>query len=361
MMETPLKLTIQNNETSLPKGKRDVLAFPSYLLVPCGITENADDFDIEFNLDGLTSCEEVQVLSLQEQYRLLYNCAELEKLCAEFVISLAPDNLYLDVNLMPKLLRRDVGDTNTETFLAQYKALIGTVLSPGYSFEDYYNGGADLYRRNKRLRDICCMDTVASVASALYEKYIQECEDIKEHKTIVGKRGFRLYQVLVPVLAVVAIGCAALAGYLHFIRLPFEDTLIRGNNAYLNNDYLAVQDELSGIKLADLPNESKYILARSYVVSESLNSAQKENILTMLTPQTDAVYYDYWIELGRLNFDGAIDAAQRIGDDQLLLLAYIKYEAFLETDTQTLTGNEKTEKIDDLKGKIEKLSSEIEL
>lgn len=359
-METALKITIQNNETSLPKGKRELLVFPSALLAPCSITENADDFEIEFDLTGLTPLEEAKSLSLQEQYRLLCNCAELGQLCAEYTVSLTPDNLYMDMNLLPKLLRRDIGSTSDSSFLAQYKALIGSVLAPKYSFDDYYNGGADLYSKSKRLRGICCEETVALVAEALMKQYMQECKNTKENKTIVGKTRLHLYRIFLPVLAVITVGCAAFAGYMRLDKLPFEDTLIRGNNAYLKNDYLTVQKELSDIAAADLPYESKYILARSYVVSESLNSAQKENILTMLTVQTDAVYFDYWIELGRLNFEGAIDAAQRIGDDQLLLLAYIKYEAFLETDTQTLTGDEKAQKISDLKSKIEKLSKDIE-
>ena len=95
------------------------------------------------------------------------------------------------------------------------------------------------------------------------------------------------------------------------------------------------------------------------VISESLNSEQKDNILTMLTMQTDDVYFDYWIDLGRLDFEKAIDDAQRSGDEQLQLLAYMKYKAFLETDTSTLTGDEKAQKIDELKGKIDSLSKEL--
>lgn len=80
----------------------------------------------------------------------------------------------------------------------------------------------------------------------------------------------------------------------------------------------------------------------------------------MLTMQTDDVYFDYWIDLGRLDFEKAIDDAQRSGDEQLQLLAYMKYKAFLETDTSTLTGDEKAQKIDELKGKIDTLSKELE-
>lgn len=359
-MNHTIKITMQSSDTTLPKGKRDILAFPSPMLVPCAVTEHTDDFEIEFDTTGLVSCNETRATSLQDKFRLLHNCARLERLTTEFSFSLAPDNVCADVNLLPRVLKRDVGRMDKADFLAQYKALVAAVLAPKHSFEDYYNGGADLYRKSKQLKSICKQQTVQAVANVLLERYHEETATNRERKTIVGKGRFLFYRIALPALAVVSTGCVALAVYLGCFRLPLAEQLIRGNSAYLSSEYLAVQDELSGIAVDKLPAESKYILARSYVVTESLNSSQKENILTMLTTQTDPLYFDYWIELGRLRFEGAIDTAQRIGDDQLLLLAYIKYESFLETDTRTLTGDEKAQKIRDLKDKIKALSSNLE-
>lgn len=359
-MDDTIKVTMQNSETSLPKGKRNVLAFSSPLLIPCTVTERPDDFDLDFDITDLSSCEGAKSMSTQDKYRLLYNCASLLKLAKEFSFNLSPDNVYSDINLMPKLLKRDIGSVDEADFLAQYKALIGAVLAPRHTFEDYYNGGADLYSKNSRLKGICDKGSADEVAAALMAQYRSEAEDVRENKTTVGKKRFLFYRIALPVLAVATAGCIAFACYMSFVRLPFENRLIRGSNAYLDNDYIGVQKELSDIEVDKLPYESKYILARSYVISESLNSAQKENILTMLTMQTDDVYFDYWIDLGRLSFEKAIDDAQRSGDEQLLLLAYMKYQSFLETDTSTLTGDEKAQKIDELKGKIDTLSTELE-
>ena len=358
-MDNTTKITMQNSETTLPKGKRDVLAFSSPLLIPCVVTERTDDFDIEFDTADLKSCTDIKSLSLQDKYRFLYNCASLIKLAKEFSFSISPDNVYSDINLMPKVLRRDIGTVDEAEFLLQYKALIGAIIAPKYSFEDYYDGGSDLYNKNARLKSICSKESVEEVAAALVERYRFEDNDARENRTTVGKKRFLAYRIALPILAVLTAGLIGFACYMNFFKLPFEERLIRGSNAYLNNDYTSVQNELSGIGTDKLPYESKYILARSYVISESLNSEQKDNILTMLTMQTDDVYFDYWIDLGRLDFEKAIDDAQRSGDEQLQLLAYMKYKAFLETDTSTLTGDEKAQKIDELKGKIDSLSKEL--
>lgn len=359
-MDDTIKITMQNNESALPKGKRDVLMFSSPYLVPCTVTENTDDFEIEFDVAGLKACSDTKDLSMQDKYRVLFNCAQLLKLSSEFSFKLSPENIYTDINLMPKVLKRDIGSVEETDFLTQYKALIASVLAPKHTFEDYYNGGADLYGKNNNLKEICENGSVEAIADSILNRFQSEAEDALQKKIIVDKGRFKFYRISLPIIAAFMVGSAAFAGYLNFIRLPFEEQLMRGSNAYLNNDYTAVQNELSDIEVEKLPYETKYILARSYVISEGLNSSQKENILKMLTLQTDAVYFDYWIDLGRLSFEKAIDDAQRSGDNQLLLLAYMKYKAFLETDTSTMTGDEKAQKMEDLGGKIDALSKELQ-
>lgn len=358
-MSETIKLEFHNNDTTLPRGKRSVLAFPHPALVPCVAEESADGFSLSFDIDGLVCLTDMASLALQDKYRVLYNCASLHALIDEFSIGLSPDNVYLDVNLTPKLLRREIGKTSEEEFLAQYKALIGCVLYPKYNFEDYYSGGADLYKK-RALREVCQKESWEMTRDELMAQYQQERDRVQSTMTSVKKGTLTGYRAMAPVLLAITAVCVAAAVYLFFFALPFSQKIIEGNNAYLRSDYMSVQEKLQSIQTDKLPTESKYVLARSYVITEGLNSAQKENVLAMLTPITAPVYFDFWIELGRLNFDEAIDVAQRIGDNQLLLLAYIKYEAFLETDTYSLSGDVKAEKITGLREKIEKLSASLE-
>ncbi len=359
-MAHTIELTMQNCETVLPKGKREILTIESPYFVPCSINEHEDNFVIVFNVKGLIHCSEIQNRSLQEKYRFLYNCSCFMKIAEEYRFTITPDNIYYDINLLPRLLKKDVGVTEKEKLLLEYKALIGTILLPKYSFDDYIDGGKDLYLKNKFLKTICIYHDSAEVVEAVLRQYLREEENNTKNTVAINKKKLTAFRILIPLLTVITVVCTLLFSYYQLYKLPFENRLISANNYYLANNYLAVQSELEAIDVQDLPPESKYILARSYVISESLNASQKENILSVLLIQTDTIYFDYWINLGRLNFDAAIDCAQRIGDDELLLFAYIKYVNFLESDIYTMSGEEKAEKIDDLKKKIEALSSQME-
>jgi len=50
--------------------------------------------------------------------------------------------------------------------------------------------------------------------------------------------------------------------------------------------------------------------------------------------------FDYWIHLGRLEFYEAIDIAQRFGDNELLLFAFLRQEAIVRADPH-MPGSEK--------------------
>lgn len=53
--------------------------------------------------------------------------------------------------------------------------------------------------------------------------------------------------------------------------------------SYLSGNYVKVIDDLRDIDIKYLDQHQKYILAVSYVRSESLTSEQKENILLTIT------------------------------------------------------------------------------
>jgi uncharacterized membrane protein YukC len=53
------------------------------------------------------------------------------------------------------------------------------------------------------------------------------------------------------------------------------------------------------------------------------------------------IIFDYWIHLGRLEFEQSVDIARRLGDDELLLFAYLKQEVFVRQNIN-LPGEERT-------------------
>lgn len=101
-------------------------------------------------------------------------------------------------------------------------------------------------------------------------------------------------------------------------------------------------------------SETKLILARSYVIQESMTSAQKDTVLASLTTMTETLVFDYWICLGRLKFEMAVDIAKRINDNELLLYALIKQSFYIKNDSN-INGEEKSNKINAIQKEIDEL------
>ena len=74
-----------------------------------------------------------------------------------------------------------------------------------------------------------------------------------------------------------------------------------------------------------------------------------------LTRLTDPIIFDYWILLGRLHFSEAVDIAQRLGDDELLLFAYLKQEVYVRSDI-SIPGEERMALLSYLERNIDRLN-----
>jgi len=118
-----------------------------------------------------------------------------------------------------------------------------------------------------------------------------------------------------------------------------------------------VQQALSEITIDNLSHETRHILSRAFVATEPISIAQRDNILMGLTLMTDTTIFDYWIHIGRLDFYEAIDIAQRFGDNELLLFAYLRYEAVVIADP-LMPGGEKVTLLAYIERQIDALQRE---
>ena len=139
------------------------------------------------------------------------------------------------------------------------------------------------------------------------------------------------------------------------IEIPFQNSVINASSAYIHGDHLSVQRELRNYSIDRLSEETRFFLSRSYVSTEALTPAQRNTILLSLARLTDPIMFDYWILLGRLYFAEAIDIAQRLGDDELLLFAYIKQEVYVRNDL-SIPGEERIALLSYLVAHIERLN-----
>ena len=354
-MEAILRRNVRNSEIAVAKEKRAFLMYPASGLVPCKLEEAEDSVNFLFDAEGMEPAEGLLKKPKWEQYRFLVNCAALSSLNLEYGFSLSLDNLMLDINLMPQLLIRDCKKSGDTDFLRRYKALIGSVLLRKYKYEDYLNGGQDLYKKDKLLSELAELETVEAVKNRLFAEYQLLTREINETKKLVPTRNVLISRIAMPLLTVALAAAAFFGARMFFIDIPFRDSVIAASTAYIHGDHLSVQWALRDYDITELSDETKYFLSRSYVSTEALTDTQRDNILLGLAQITDPILFDYWILLGRLRFSEAADIAQRLGDDELLLFAYLKQEVFVRQDI-TMPGDERTALLSYLEENINRLN-----
>jgi uncharacterized membrane protein YukC len=130
--------------------------------------------------------------------------------------------------------------------------------------------------------------------------------------------------------------------------------VIAADDAYIEQDYVGCIDAMLEIEVTDMQIHQKYILANSYIRSENLTQEQKKNILETISLNEASVRLDYWIYLGRGDIDEAVDIAMQQSDDELLLYAYMKKKAAIESNSE-LTGEEKSQQLTDISSKMQPL------
>ena len=351
-----LERSVRNSGISVAKEKRSFLTYKANCLVNCSLEETEDSVNFIFDIRGLQESESIFKMSEIDQLRFLVNCALLYELDTQYDFSLSLENILLDINLMPQLLIRDAKKSETPSFIRKYKALIGSVLLHKYKYDDYLLGGEGLYKKDKYLQELATMKTTEEIRQDLLEKYQHKLNETNQSKCLVSKKRIWFSRITIPMLAVALIATSALGLRMTFLDIPFRDSVIDAGISYIRGDFLGVQVALNNYGSYALPDDVKHFLSRSYVSTEALTNIQRENILLGLTPMTAPLIFDYWITVGRLQFDEAVDIAQRLGDDELLLFAYLKQEVFVRQDT-SMPGEERAALLDNLERNIDELNN----
>ena len=347
---------IKNSELSCPKEKRDFLVYHAEGLCSCTLETLEDGIELVFDADKMESASIVLGRTQSDKLRFLVNVAELECLHTDLTFSLAAENLLVDINLRPRVLQRDL-NCDGSAFLPKYKALIGAVLTRRTDYNDYINGGADLYKKNKLLDELFKCESTDEIRVRLTEEYHAENERVKQSKKQVSKQSVLISSICIPLLAIALIAVSYFAVIAILFEIPYQDKVIRASQAYIVGDYVAAQAAMRDLEPADMTHETRHFLSRAYVITQALTDAEIHHVLMGLTPMTDGALFDYWIFLGRLEFDSALEIARRYGDSELLLFAYIKQRAVVEADMQ-MPGDEKVALLNYLEREITRLMNE---
>lgn len=330
-------------------------------LLDCTLEETREELIFTYDIHEVEEWEKLRGERREIRLAALLDVERLRRTAELYRVSLAPDNLYYDVQGRVYIRERDVygaeGVFDEAEFVRQYQALIGCTLTPKYRFEDYYDGGMDLLKEDVLLGEIAACEHTEEIAEGLRGEYVRYQEMYRETYVEVVKRrytGQKRALILVGLIAVLAL---AACGYLGVWERPYHQAVIAEQEAYLRSDYEEVVDAMRSVDISRMNVSQKYVLATACVKCESFSTENQKNILNTISLTGDTKVMEYWIHINRLETTEAADIAMQLSSDQLLYYAYLKEKALVENDN-TLTGEEKNTRLNELESKLEPLKEE---
>lgn len=358
--EKVLRVNVRNSDLKIPKDRRQFLSYPSRGLVNCTIQDEEEGVVYILDTSGFSFGEKILKESEEDRLRFLVNCADLYQLSLEYEFSLDFDNLVYDYNLIPSVLIRDARTPDDTEFRTKYLALIGSVLKNKYKYKNYLEGGTDLYSKDPFLSKLSKYQDIFDIKNELLSDYNKKRVYRIQKTKLISKRNALSIKIAIPCLSLALAFFIAVSAWSYLGIIPNNRELINANAAYAYENFPEVIHVLKDIDISTLDADSKFILSRSYIYMESLKDNAKSRVLANITRNTDPLVFDYWINLGRLQFDDAVDISKRLQSDEMLFFSYTKQRAYTEIDTD-ISGEEKAKLLGDLDEKIKSLEEKLQL
>lgn len=338
------------------------LTYGNTYLIPCKANIEGEEVKFTYDLNGLQPFSEIKNRRAVEKLRFLINVSGILEIEEEYSIKLETDNIYYDYNYIPKVLNRDIrletDIVDYKDLVLQYKSLIADVLNKKYCYNDFYNGGIDLIKKNKKISKYISLESIEEIKNELLEDLkIQEKED-KEKYIEIKVRNYKVKKYSIWGMSIVILALMVYTIYTSVFLIPFDKMVIRANNYYMNQNYEGVIKCFENTRGLKLDKESKCKLAYSYVMSQNLAENKKKNIIATINDKSDENILDYWIAIGKSKYDNAIDSAKRVQDDELLLYALLSKQKYIQ-DNDKMSGEEKQKEQDALQSQIDKLTKEL--
>ena len=339
------------------------------LMADLCIEKTEDGFTFTYDIKDLMDFEWLKKQDRKYKLKAIYNFAEIQRKCEEFLVLAEETNFRFDLNARTKILFRDIrkNDDNGNAFIEIYRAFAGALLCTEYSMKELLNGGLSILKcdngKEKRhrlftadsfLKKALEFETVEEIKNAALEEYraIEKYE--KENLRTISRRGKIIRNITTIVSAVLATICVSLFLYFYFAHYRIEKQVVLANEAFISKNYVDCIDELKDVGVDVMSTNTKYILSFSYAKTENLRQSEITGLTERLSLLTSTKELEYWIYLERGEYDNAYDRAMALSDDQLLIYAYMKELDYLNTNTD-IPGEEKQTRIEELQNEIEKL------
>ncbi|MBC1501753.1 type VII secretion protein EssB [Listeria weihenstephanensis] len=337
----------------------------SNFFVPADFEDKGDAINFTFDTEGKATWDELRGLDRNDKLRAVGNVARFaELLKTRFTFFLHPDNMVFDVNQVPYLVYRGIRDVlppytmTEEKFLKQYKCLVVALFSKKYVYDELISGSLDNAKGTAFERSIIDAKDVAEIQMILADNYTKEKAAVDRKMTMVPRKNYRLFKGLTIGFIIAALVLAVPVVYFSFVKVPFQETLLKANEAFITADYNKVAEELKDVDATKLPVASKFELTRSYLETSTLIDWQKKKMIDGLTLKTPENFMLYWIYDGQGEMEKAKEMALAADDPQLRQHNLTRQMDLLKADKEMKASTRlaKQEKLDE---ELNKLKADI--
>lgn len=324
-------------------------------LLDTKIDINDNEVIFNFNCDQSRLLNNIH-LTYQEKLIVLFNLIKLYNSYNILDFSLNPNNVYIDYNLQPLILIRDIkGQTNID-YINCIKAEIGYLLDQKYSYFDYLDGGDDLLLNNGA-NEFLGLNTIDDIQEKLIVLLNKVDNIIDTDYSLIKNNKIKKDKILKSILFVGLILLLVCSGYLYFNNKQ----IMQKNDlytAYVSENYNEVIANSKKININKANTEELYVIARSVIITQKLEDKIKEELLSQVSINGDIELLKYWVLLGQEEFEQAIDIAYSLNDKNLSIYANLKYLDYINNDS-SLSTDKKEEKRKKIESQLKELGVEI--
>lgn len=349
------------------KGNREIAYALLVAEQPYFVNQNVIEEEGKLTIESLLtdeyySWDKLITMIDEEKLRHLINIGQLFHALQDsiYTYNLSPNNLVFSRNGNPLFVFRGVKGqvppydvVSLDEFTVIFKAMIVSLLDKKTSYEKLIEGQSPFYKGKLFCETIMKAENLDEIISLLEEKYLEEREQNKEKFSRVPNK--LVFRLKLTTLITSLIGFFSLVGVLYFLlfAMPSQQMISDLRLAFVHQDYSAVVSTVKNTDSKSLSQDDSYMVAYSVIKTEPLTEAQKTE-LSKISTQSNTDYLRYWVLIGQSKIDEAMDIASYLDDPQLLMYGLTKKIDEVQRNPN-LTSEQRTEQLNNYKGKLEEL------
>lgn len=349
------------------KGNREIAYALLVAEQPYFVNQNVIEEEGKLTIESLLtdeyySWDKLITMIDEEKLRHLINIGQLFHALQDsiYTYNLSPNNLVFSRNGNPLFVFRGVKGqvppydvVSLDAFTVNFKAMIVSLLDKKTSYEKLIEGQSPFYKGKLFCETIMKAENLDEIISLLEEKYLEEREQNKEKFSRVPNK--LVFRLKLTTLITSLIGFFSLVGVLYFLlfAMPSQQMISDLRLAFVHQDYSTVVSTVKNTDSKSLSQDDSYMVAYSVIKTEPLTEAQKTE-LSKISTQSNTDYLRYWVLIGQSKIDEAMDIASYLDDPQLLMYGLTKKIDEVQRNPN-LTSEQRTEQLNNYKGKLEEL------